>query len=46
MALSLSWTGWFALVWLFCSRATIRNVTIVVSVLMSSCQVSMLPMTR
>jgi pimeloyl-ACP methyl ester carboxylesterase len=35
-----------ALVRLFCSRATIRNVTIVVSVLMISCHVSTLPTTR
>jgi hypothetical protein len=36
IALSLSCTAWLALVWLFCNSATIRNVTIVVSVLMSS----------
>src|SRR5581483_1014704 len=46
MALSLWWTAWSLRVWLFCNRATIRKVMIVVAVLMISCQVSTSRRTR
>ena len=46
MALSLCWMAWSDRVWLFCSSATIRNVTIVVAVLMISCQVSTSPIRK
>src|SRR6266702_7568378 len=39
IAFSLCWMAASERVWVFCSRATSRNVTIVVSVLMISCQV-------
>jgi len=41
MALSFCWIAWSDRVWVFCSRATSRNVTIVVIVLMINCQVLM-----
>src|SRR5262245_5518460 len=46
IALSLSWVARSLRVCVFCNNATIRNVTIVVAVLMMSCQVSTSPMTR
>jgi hypothetical protein len=41
IALSLCCVAWSSRVWLFCSRATIRNVMIVVVVLISSWYLSL-----